>query len=339
MVERIKRVNARSLKVVAAILAAAALAVVFRRLIVTVAAILAQAGAAAFVLEPLARFYEKRLGRSPSALLAVLSALFILVLVALLLIPAITGPLADLYRSLPGMVSYLRRLLDGAGSALETLGISLDGVAASLQSKLDGFLSHAAGYFARTAASLARIAIVVTISFFMLRDREKLQLRLELAVPLRFRERIVKACANARRELKMYLRGQLMISLLVGALSAVGLFLVGVPAGIGLGLMAGLMNIIPYFGPIVACLPVALASLGVGLPTAVLAIAVLIAVQQIDGLIISPRIMGGVTGFSSASVIIALYAAGAAKGILGMLLALPVLILIRTCMRVFVESG
>ncbi len=337
--QRLKRIPARALRTSVAIFVLFATLVLFRGVAVSVLRLLAEAGAAAFVLEPLAHRYEKKVGRAWASLLAVLSAFLIVALVLLLLIPAVTGPLADLYASLPAMIISLRRLLDGAQSALGALGISFGSLSASVQARFEGLAFQLTAYAARVAATTARLVIVITISYFILRDRERLQLRLELLVPLPFRERVVRACASAQRELRMYLKGQMMISLMVGALSAAGLAAARVPAGVGLGMLTGILNVIPYFGPVLACVPVTLAALTVDLPCAVAAVAVLVAVQQIDGLVISPRVMGGVTGFSSAFVIVALYAAGAYKGVMGMLLALPVLILIRTCVRVFVESG
>ncbi len=337
--ERLKRIPSRAIRTSVAIFVILATLVLFRGIAITVVRLLAEAGAAAFVLEPISRRYEKSMNRSLASLLAVLTAFLIAALVLLLLVPAVTGPLNDLYASLPAMLVSLRRLLDGAQNMLGTIGISFGSLSVSLQEKASGFVSYLASFAARVAATTARLAIVVTISFFILRDREKLQLRLELIVPLKLRERVVRACSSAQRELRMYLKGQMMISLMVGALSAVGLAAARVPAGVGLGMLTGLLNVIPYFGPVLACVPVTLAALTVDLPCAIVAVAVLIAVQQIDGLVISPRVMGGVTGFSSAFVIVALYAAGSYKGVLGMLLALPVLILIRTCIRVFVESG
>lgn len=337
--ERLRRIPRRALRTTVAIIAVIATIILFRGIATTVVRLLAEAGAAAFVLEPVSRKYEKKMGRSWASLLAVLTAFFIVALIITLFVPAVMGPLTELYASLPATLAFVRRLLDGATTALDAFGISLSALSTSIQSQFENVVAYLATSAARAISTTARLAIVITISFFILRDREKLQLRLELLIPLKFRERVVRACSSAQRELRMYLKGQMMISLMVGALAAVGLAAAGVPAGVGLGVLTGLLNVIPYFGPILACVPVTFAALSVGIPCAVIAVAVLIAVQQIDGLIISPRIMGGVTGFSSAFVIVAVYAAGVYKGVLGMLLALPVLILIRTCIRVFVESG
>ena len=195
-----------------------------------------------------------------------------------------------------------------------------------------------ASFTGNFAALCVKAAMAAVLAFYFLSDRRALLLRMELMIPPRFRERALRCAGEAGRDLFLYLRGQAVIALCVGGLSALGLTLVGVPAALPMGLLAGLLNMIPYFGPVIACVPVGLFALQRGLFTVALAIASLICVQQIDGLVLSPRIIGSATGFSPALVMVSLFAFGAAWGVAGMLLALPALILIRTCVRVFVES-
>ena len=123
----------------------------------------------------------------------------------------------------------------------------------------------------------------------------------------------------------------------VGALAAFGLWLAGVRSSLILGLVIGILNLIPYFGPVLGAIPAVAAALTSGWQTALFAGLVLIVVQQLDGMIISPRIMGNITGLSPAAVLIAVFVGGCFKGILGMLVALPVLMVFRTCVRVFVQ--
>ena len=94
---------------------------------------------------------------------------------------------------------------------------------------------------------------------------------------------------------------------------------------------------IPYFGPILGGIPVVLLALGESWQKAAFSLAALVLVQQIDGTVISPRVMGNATGFSPAVVLLALYAASGVFGIAGLLFAMPALMAIRTLYRVFVQ--
>ena len=104
-----------------------------------------------------------------------------------------------------------------------------------------------------------------------------------------------------------------------------------------LGLFVGLFNIIPYFGPFLGGVPAVITALSVGWQKAALTVLILFLVQQIDGMLISPRVMGSITGFSPAVVMISLFVGARVSSIAGMLLAMPALMAARTLYRVFVQ--
>ena len=210
----------------------------------------------------------------------------------------------------------------------------LESLSIAPQQVLKSAVSGAMGF----AGTIADAAVACAAAWYMLTDRLRLMLGLELIVPSAIRKDVIAGVCEAKTELAMYLRGQSIIAFCVGILSAIGLWAIGIPDSIPLGLTAGILNMVPYLGPVIACIPVGALALTQGLMPLVLSIAVLIAVQQIDGLILSPRIVGSSTGFSPPVVLISIFSFGAVWGIAGMLAALPVMILIRTSVRVFVES-
>ena len=95
---------------------------------------------------------------------------------------------------------------------------------------------------------------------------------------------------------------------------------------------------IPYFGPFIGGVPAVLIALGDGPGKAAMVAVALAVVQQLDGSLISPKIMGSLTGFSPALVLVAIYAGARLGGIAGMLVALPAMMSIRTLFRVFVQK-
>jgi predicted PurR-regulated permease PerM len=123
-----------------------------------------------------------------------------------------------------------------------------------------------------------------------------------------------------------FFRGQIIIALAQGGLFAIGFFLVGLPYGLLIGMLLGILNIIPYLGSIAglaAALPLAYFSDG-GVLRVVLVLAVFGAVQAIEGYVLTPRIMGGRTGLHPALIIFAIFFWGSALGgIPGMMLAVP----------------
>lgn len=194
---------------------------------------------------------------------------------------------------------------------------------------------NAAGHLADGAS---RFSMMLVLGYFFLRDRERLLLRLELMAPLSVRAAAVRAGRAVLRELRLYLQGQLMIAGAVAALAAAGLWLIGVRSALVLGGTVGLLNMVPYFGPFIGGIPATLIALGDGLDRAALCAGVLILVQQADAAILSPRVMGSLSGFSPAAVLLIIYAGGSLAGIAGMFAALPLTMAFRTAFRIFVQN-
>ncbi len=124
-----------------------------------------------------------------------------------------------------------------------------------------------------------------------------------------------------------FFRGQIIIAFAQGILFAIGFFLTGLPYGILIGMTLGLLNIIPYLGSMVGlsvALPLAYFSLDGGLSRLTLVLVVFVAVQAIEGYLLTPKIMGNRTGLHPALIIFSVFFWGVAlNGILGMMLAIP----------------
>lgn len=333
--------NRRRWAILGAVLVAVAVVVLLRRPIAQVAELILGAAAACFVVAPLANLLEKRLSRPAAALAALLAVLAVLAGGLLLLLPALLREMADLARTLPGIVSAASNWLAGARLWLEQRlpGIRLPGMDFSA---LQGFATALAGGTITFAANLADVAgklsMAAVLAYFFLRDRDRLLLRLELLMPQAWRVTAVRMASAASRELRLYLQGQLMIAGAVAALAVAALAIVGVRNALVLGLLVGVLNMIPYFGPFIGGVPAVLIALTESWQKAALTAAALVVVQQLDGSWISPRVMGSLTGFSPAAVLLGIYGGARLGGVLGMLLALPAMMTTRTLFRVFVQK-
>ena len=324
-----------------AIAAGAALAVLSWPVLRAVAALVAGAAALAFLLAPLCRRLEGALGPGLAASACLLGLLILLAALLWLLAPALIRQAADLISALPAALQALRALGEKLSAWLREVGLENARMPQLDMGGLgDGVLRFAAGtvsFAGGVANAVSQISMAAVLSAFLLIDRKNLLLRLELCVPLRLRAMAVRMGAAAGREVRLYLRAQAMVSLAVGALSALGLWLAGVRSALALGLLVGLFNLIPYFGPVLGAVPALAAALTSGWQTAAFAAVVLVIVQQLDGLLISPRVMGALTGLGPAAVLVGVFAGGCALGVPGMLLALPAMMVFRTCVRVFVQ--
>lgn len=270
-----------------------------------------------------------------------LSACAAVAALAVLLLPAVLRELVQLGEMLPGSVGRIAEWVNGLSSWAEA---RLPGVALpefpmeGVSGMLGGLVTGAMAFVGGAADAVSRLSMVLMLGYFFLKDRERLLLRLELMVPQAVRANAVRSGRAVARELRLYLGGQLMVAGAVGALAATGLAIIGMRAALVLGGMVGLLNMVPYFGPFIGGVPAALIALGDGAGRAALCVGVLAIVQQIDGAVLSPHVMGGLTGFSPAAVLLIIYAGGSVGGIVGMLIALPAMMAIRTVFRVFVQN-
>ena len=331
----------RGRRITAVLVFTVAAAVIFRHPLMQAAGLALGGAVLAFLIAPAATFFEKRMRRPLAALAAVVAVCAVVIGLLWLTLPAVVRELGQLGEGLPRSIGQLSAWAEAALSHLQRRfpGIALP------EPRLDGLMDLLPGIATGTAAlaggfadGLSRLSMMLMLCFFFLCDRDALLLRLEMLVPLSHRAMAVRAGRALSRELRLYLRGQLTIAGAVGALAAAGLWLIGVRSALVLGGVVGLLNMVPYFGPFIGGVPAVLIALGDGWQKAALCLGVLTLVQQVDAAILSPRIMGSLTGFSPAAVLLAIYAGAGLGGVSGMLAALPILMSIRTVFRVYVQS-
>ena len=137
-----------------------------------------------------------------------------------------------------------------------------------------------------------------------------------------------------RREAGGYLRGQLLVSLAVGGFTGLGLLLCGVPSWLLLGFLMGLLELIPYVGPFLGGVLVALFAWPGGWSRMLWSLGVVVLVQQLEGGMLSPQLMSETTRLHPIVVLLCVMAGGAAGGIAGVLLAIPAVLCLRAALRV-----
>lgn len=235
------------------------LVVAFWSLIMSMLSLLAVAGVLTLLSLPLCKVLEKRLSSGAAAAIALLTLLGAVLGMLWGLIPPLLRQSAQLMSRLPALLDSLRELLARWSAALEARGIPLGDMQAELFSRI----SAAAGQLAATlvsgirrlTGSVSQWLLAPLLSFYFLRDRKRLCLLLSLVLPVKYRARGIRAAREMRRESALYLRGQLILSLFVAAMTALALLLTRTPGALLLGLFMGVMELIPYIGPFIAGVP------------------------------------------------------------------------------------
>ena len=324
------------------LLAVAAVCLLWGGMLLDLIGIVFGGAVVSFLLMPLVRLLEKKLSSPVAAATALIGVAAALAGLVTLTLPALSRQVSTMLELLPNAVQRLQALSEQLLARLRERApdLQLPNLNfAGMESALSGTAQRAAGWLGNFTNRVYRFALMAALSCFFIADRQRILLRLELAVPSRWRSMAVRGGNMLLRELRLYLRGQATIALAVGALAALGLLLIGVPGAPLLGVIVGVLNVIPYLGPVLGGIPAVASALSIGWQRTVMTFAVLVAVQQIDGMVISPRVMGSVTGFSPAVVLLALFAGASFGGIGGLIFALPALMAARTAYRVFVQRG
>lgn len=343
--EKKLRIEPRWIRVALVVAGAALIAVLFYHQLGAVISIMVTAFVLAFIFSPLADLFIKwgLRNRALAVVCAFLVAIVLLVALALLLLPPLFEQLRELSLLMGRSVGVVQDLLLQFNRFLLERGLPQIDLAAIdwswLTNGITGLLSGTKEFAGSMIGAISRFGLALMLAFYFLLYKESMLLSLELLIPFSARKMVLQMTASVTRELRQYLKGQMTIAIIVAALTAVGLALVGAPSPVMLGLVVGVFNLIPYFGPLIGSIPAVLMAMGQGATCALLTAVVLFVVQQLDGFIISPRVMSGMMGLSPPAVLLAITVGSCLKGIAGMFFAIPVLLIVRICLRVWASRN
>ncbi|MFQ5672463.1 MAG: AI-2E family transporter [Nitrospinales bacterium] len=170
------------------------------------------------------------------------------------------------------------------------------------------------------------LVIIPVAMFYLLRDFDAIKDNLFTLIPPRFKEKTLDVLEEINRVLARFIRGQLMVATLMAGLYSAGLQLAGAPMSLFIGIVAGYANLVPYLGVLLGLIPASLLTYlhyQEGLPV-LMVVGVFAVVQALEGMVISPRLVGGQVGLHPVALMIALLIGAEFFGLLGILLAVPV---------------
>jgi predicted PurR-regulated permease PerM len=279
----------------------------------------------ASVLAPIVDALQPYVRRRPIAvaLAAVLALAVLAIAVALLAVPLIreTQELAD---DVPRYIATL-----SSDDPVVVLGFEISGelrqrFGQEIGARAAELSTGAARIALRVGGVLVDLLLVLALGIYLLATGPRARVFVLRLVPRRHRAEVENVEAEARRLFGSYVRGQLFLGLVVGTLSGVAYFLLGVPYAVFLGVLAGILELVPIAGPIVAGAVAALVALTQPLPLVLWVILAAIAIQQIENNVLVPRIAGPAVGLHPLAALIAVLVGVEVGGILGALFAVPV---------------
>ncbi|WP_203633435.1 AI-2E family transporter [Lacticaseibacillus suibinensis] len=247
------------------------------------------------------------------------------------IIPNLIDQVTQLVTGLPALLKSLRAELSelsryrwyqqfGVAKLIAKLKVE---PATILPKILGGFTRGVPSLIGSVAGTVISVITIPVLLFYMLKDGERLVPAVQRVFPDKYQTEISTVFTRMSSTLSHYIAGQAIECLFVGSFTFIGYLIIGMPYAFLLGFIAGVVTIIPYLGPYIGIAPALMVALTQGWGKVVLVIVVVLIVQQTDGNLIYPNVIGRSLDIYPLTIIVLLLVAGNLWGILGTILAVP----------------
>ena len=294
----------------------------------------------AYILNPFVSWLEKRRVRRRYAVAIV----FVTILggvaaVLFLVLPRLYMEITKLATVLPQTISNLAAILASFRENLHAAGLpskvtlALDQHLAEIEVALVNAFDKILDNLPKRLSSVSLLMISPVLAIYFLLDWDKISNFFLRLVPRSGRIQWQRILQDISYVVRSYIRGDVIVAIIVGILTAIGVKLVGMDYALLIGAICAITDLIPYFGPIIGAVPAILLALTKSPLMAVKVAVVLIVVQQLESNVISPKIVGDQVGLHPLWIVFALLAGGELWGVIGMLLAVPAAGIIQVIIR------
>ncbi len=315
--------------------------------------------ATAYLLNPLVSFLERKvlvfstkdrkkfiLKRLLSIVITFLLVLALVALILFLFVPSLVASYDNLTLRISGYSREAQSLVNSFLSrfSIESVGTSLQSASDSIfswfSSAVLNLLPNLVSYASNVFSGIVDAFIAIVLSITFLAEKEKYAARfkkiLSAVLPQKWYDRFIGFASYTDKTFGGFLVGKIIDSLIIGVLTFVVLALFRIPYYEMISLFVCVTNMIPYFGPIIGAIPSAFLIFIAEPDKTILFIVIILIIQQLDGNVIGPRIIGGATGLSSLGVITSILLMGHLMGFVGYFIAVPLFAVIkRLCEKGF----
>jgi predicted PurR-regulated permease PerM len=305
--------------------------------------------AMAYILNPAVVFLEnKRVSRIVSILIVFCTALVFCSGFTIFLVVSISGELSNIQLNLPGYAQHLYEISPATIKSYlgietpEKLNFRLNellqqarSMSPDLIKPLLAFLQKAFSSTIGLILALLGYFIIPVYLFYLLADWPQLKQFVESFIPERYRNAYAEKLGEVDTVLAGFIRGQLSVCAILAVLYSIGLYFIGIDLAIAIGTLAGITFIIPYVGTVIGIiLSVIMAFLKFhDILHPLLCLGWFCLVQGLEGMVITPKVVGDTVGLHPLVAIVALLIGGQVFGIMGMLLAVPVTAILQVFLR------
>lgn len=299
----------------------------------------------AYVICPVAKFLERQfrrgkwLSRAARPLAVLFTLLFVIGILGLfcaLILPQVVESIRSLVVDLPEMLevqlarleSYLKEDSDAAEAVMQMITSVETFLMTFIKENLFAAVSNVAGSVLSVGSAIVNLVVSIVVTVYLLLDRERYlgqcrKLFYAVSRNKRFNRAVMEVLHQADQIFSGFISGKLLDSLIVGVICFACLTVLQMPYALLVSVIVGVTNIIPMFGPFIGAIPSAFLILLVSPSKCIVFLIFIIILQQLDGNVIGPRILGNSTGLSAFYVTVAMMLFGKLMGFVGMIVGVP----------------
>jgi len=302
----------------------------------------------AWLLNPIVkRLMNKGMKRIPSVIVAYLSMLLILVLILIFTIPSLGTQISDIVSSVPKIVSDIKEWIDNIFVKLSNLSLqNLDSVKSSFLDKIDLFSNNIQTSLPTTVmnvissliSGIGKIALSLILGLYILFDFDKFSSGFVELFPINLRDEVIDLMKRLNDSLYSFISGTLWLSLLLFVVSVIGFTIIGLNAPVLVAFVCVVTNLIPYIGPYLGAAVAGAIGFSQGSLIGILTLIFILITQTIEGNVLQPLVMSKKMNLSPITIILSLLVFEYLFGIFGMVIATPVVALIKIIYNFFDEK-
>ncbi len=311
------------------------LAVVFLYQVRDIVAIVFVSLVLAAAIDPSITTLERRgIPRAVGIAIIYIALLALLSLIVILLVPLVADQLSQFTKAFPQLYAKGFSLFQTNTAVISGLQKGLDSLNAAAGQITKGLFTGVVGFF---GGLFSLIGILVLTFYLTMEERGMKRLAVDMA-PVNYRPYLNQLFRRIEDRLGLWLRGQLTLGLIIAIMTFIGLSLLNVKYALILALIAGVTELLPIIGPIIGAIPAVIVGLSQQPILGLWVAGLYLAVQQLENHLIVPKIMGRATGINPVIVIVALLVAAKLAGLIGVILAIPVVIMVTTFLEDFLTE-
>ncbi len=286
----------------------------------------------ASAVEPITRWLMKRkIPRSLSVIIIYLSVFIIITGITTVVLPPLAN---DIKATLVTLPQYVQAISPQDLEKIPGLSLVFNQFTNSFSSgdliqQVGGYAGKATFGFFQTAGtifgSLLSFVMIIVISFYLAVQDDGVSNFLRIVTPIKHEKYIIDLWKRSQRKIGLWMQGQLLLGVIVGVLTYLGLSILGVQNALLLALIAAVFELIPIFGPILSAIPaIGMALIQDGFSLALITLGLYLIIQQFENHLIHPLVVKKIVGIPSLLAIISLIVGAQLAGFLGMIIAVPV---------------